>query len=172
MTTTKPVKSLCKKLFNSCGGDPHLEMPILHKRNISGFFTDHDDVSIGHGTFIPIAARCLNPKLREYSWYRKPAKYRAAKILLSAILITAPSCSGEFLKKIFSATPPIRSNGSTRPFARNYTTRNSGTTRSKHPFCFRKVITGLHDSGGDLIFIEVLVKPLQVKYVLQVIFTT
>ena len=31
-------------------GDPHLEMPILHKRNISGFFTDHDDVSIGHGT--------------------------------------------------------------------------------------------------------------------------
>ena len=80
-------------------GDPHLEMPILHKRNISGFFTDHDDVSIGHGTHSN-RRTMSQPGIIVLSETGKI--HRAARILLSAI-ITAPSCKGEFLKKIFSS---------------------------------------------------------------------
>ncbi len=81
-------------------------MPVLHERYVSRLLTDHDNVGIRHGTH-PDGGTMAQPQTPGILLLSETGKiHLAAKILLSAI-ITAPSCSGEFLKKIFSSNSSV-----------------------------------------------------------------
>lgn len=134
-------------------GDPHLEAHPSQKKYFR-FLHDHDDVSIGHGTHSNRRTMSQPQTPREYSCYRKPAKYTgAAKILFIRNNYRTVMQGRIFKEDIFKQLlRHDRTDQHTR-LRVIVQLRILGQHDQSTRFCFRKVITGLHDSGGDLIFL-------------------
>lgn len=97
----KAGEIVAQKFFQFLGTHFYFKTSVFKESDISGFFAHDNHISIAH-PLSPKAARCRNPILPGISRRSETGRIqRAAKILFS-LMITAPSCKGVFLKKIFS----------------------------------------------------------------------
>lgn len=103
--TTKPEKSLLKNFFQS-RDSLYFKTSVFKESDISGFFAHDNHISIAHPT-----ESQSSPMPQSHTSGNIPAigdrkNTTAAKILFS-LMITAPSCKGVFLKKIFSINSSV-----------------------------------------------------------------